>query len=92
MADKTPRATIAPEVAEMRQAKATLTNLMSTRSIGVGQINPEPVIQVLFKTLARTAIQKSDRGILYILLSDTKQTEKYVSIKTLGELDPEKWD
>ncbi|MGL4569317.1 MAG: phage tail sheath protein [Fusobacteriaceae bacterium] len=92
MADKTPRATIAPEVAEMRQAKASLSRMMSTRAIGVGQINPEPVIQVLFKTLARTAIQKSDRGILYILLSDTKQTEKYVSIKTLGDLDPEKWD
>ncbi|MGL4402425.1 MAG: phage tail sheath protein [Fusobacteriaceae bacterium] len=92
MTDKTTRVITTPEVAEMRQAKATLTNLISTRAIGVGQINPEPVIQVLFRTLARTAIQKSDRGLLYIVLADTKQVEKYVSIKTLGDLDPEKWD
>jgi hypothetical protein len=79
-------------VVEMRQAKAALTSLIEEKASGVGQINPSPIVQVLFKTLARTAIQKSDRGIVYIIVKDTVQTEKYVSIKTVSDLDEANWE
>lgn len=75
-------------VAEMREAKASLANMLSS---GVGQLNPYPTIEVLFKTLARTAIQKGDRGILYIVLKDTINTNKYVTIKTPADILEADW-
>lgn len=68
------------EVVGMRQAKSALNKLAS----GVGQLNPEPLIQVLFKTLARTAIQKSDRGILCLIL-DEEETG-YRTIKSISDI------
>lgn len=61
--------------------------------MGVGQIKPTPEISVVFKTLATTAIQRSELGILYIVLKDSKQSEKtFVTIKTIADLDEKNWD
>lgn len=59
---------------------------------GVGQINPSPDISVIFKTLATTVIQRSASGILYVIIKDTTQTEKYVTINTIADLDESEWE
>lgn len=59
---------------------------------GVGQINPSPEISVIFKTLATTAIQRSALGIFCIILKDATQKEKFVTIKTIDDLDAAKWE
>lgn len=59
---------------------------------GVGQINPTPDISVIFKTLATTVIQRSALGILCMILKDTKQTEKWVNVGTIADIDETKWD
>ena len=41
----------------------------------IGQINPSPNISVKFKTLATTAIQRSEKGIVCLILRDTKVTK-----------------
>lgn len=41
----------------------------------IGQINPSPNIDIAFKTLARTAIQRSEKGIVCLILRDTKATK-----------------
>ena len=43
----------------------------------VGQINASPSISIAFKTLATTAIQRSERGTVCLILQDTKATEKW---------------
>ena len=55
-------------------------------------INPKPDIKVIFMTLARTIIQRSARGVLYVLVDDSKQTNKYTEIVTIGDIDETKWD
>lgn len=61
--------------------------------MGVGQIKPTPEISAIFKTLATTAIQRSALGILYIVMKDSKQTEKtFVTINTIADIDEKKWD
>ena len=55
-------------------------------------INPKPDIKVIFMTLARTIIQRSARGILYVLGDDSKQTNKNTEIVTLGDIDETKRD
>lgn len=79
-------------VSEMRTARANLDKMLSSKASGVGQLNPYPTIEVLFKTLARTAIQKGDRGILYIILKDTTNVNKYVTIKSPSEILESEWD
>lgn len=59
---------------------------------GVGQLLPSPDISIIFKTLATTAIQRSAQGILCIILKDSKQTEKWLTLKTIDDLDEKKWD
>lgn len=59
---------------------------------GVGQIKPTPDISVIFKTLATTVIQRSALGILCMVLKDTKQTEKWVNVGTIADIDETKWD
>lgn len=56
-----------------------------------GAINPTPDISVVFKTLATTAIQRSELGILYIVLKDETSTEKFTTITTIADIDTKKW-
>ena len=56
-----------------------------------GAINPTPDISVVFKTLATTAIQRSELGILYIVLKDETSTEKFTTITTVADIDNKKW-
>mgnify|MGYP000922779037 FL=1 len=58
----------------------------------IGQINPSPNISVKFKTLARTAIQRSERGTVCLILQDTKATEKWYTFKTIADVETERWD
>ena len=55
-------------------------------------INPKPDISVIFRTLALIIIQGSPRGILYVLVDDSKQTNKYTTIVTIADIDETKWD
>lgn len=73
----------------VKEARANLDNLM--RASGVGQINPYPMIEVLFKTLARTAIQKSERGILCVLVEDSTSTEQLTYLKSVADIESTKW-
>ncbi len=58
----------------------------------VGQINPYPVFQVLFTTLARVAIQKGQRGILALLINDTTVSgDEWVTLKSVSDIDSTKW-
>lgn len=56
-----------------------------------GAINPTPDISVVFKTLATTAIQRSELGILYIVLKDETSTEKFTTITTIADINTKKW-
>ena len=58
----------------------------------VGQINASPSISIAFKTLATTAIQRSERGAVCLILQDTKATEKWYTFKTIADVETEKWD
>ena len=50
----------------------------------VGQIKASPNINIEFKTLATTAIQRSERGIVCLILKDTKKTIKWNALKTIA--------
>lgn len=58
----------------------------------VGQINASPNISIEFRTLATTAIQRSERGIVCLILQDTKAPEKWYTFKTISDVETEKWD
>ena len=77
------------ELAKLNETRAKLRSML--KATEVGQINPYPVIKVYFKTLARTAIQRSERGILVIFLTDTTQTTKWTTIKSVADLSTEDW-
>jgi len=44
------------------------------------------------KTLATTAIQRSERGIVCLILKDTKKTVKWNTLKTIADLKEKEWD
>ncbi len=53
----------------------------------IGQINPSPEISVVFKTLARTAVQRSALGILCIVLKDSKWAgDKWITVKNITDI------
>lgn len=58
----------------------------------VGQINASPNISIEFRTLATTAIQRSERGTVCLILKDTKATEKWYTFKTISDVETAKWD
>nr|DAN56683.1 MAG TPA: tail protein [Caudoviricetes sp.] len=58
----------------------------------VGQINASPSISIEFKTLATTAIQRSERGTVCLILKDKKATGKWYSFKTIADVDAKSWD
>lgn len=59
----------------------------------VGQIKASPEVIVEFKTLATTAIQRSERGIVCLILKDTKaHTEKWITMKNIDDLKDKEWD
>lgn len=78
------------ELAKLKETRAVL-NAMVRSAAEVGQINPYPVIKVYFETLARTAIQRSERGILTLLITDTTKTDKWTTIKSVADLTKENW-
>lgn len=79
-------------MSDMVKLKALQTQLNNMiRQTEVGQINPYPVIQVYFQTLARTAIQRGERGILVIYLTDATDTQAWTTIKSVADLDTAKW-
>lgn len=55
-------------------------------------INPKPDISVKFQTLARTIIQRSERGILYLIVDDATQTEKYKTLYSISDIIEAEWD
>lgn len=75
-----------------------MSNLATQRSLQIqlqqmtpGQINPYPIIEVYFKTLATTAIQKGDRGILYVIMADTTNTTLYHEFKGVSDIVESEW-
>ena len=58
----------------------------------VGQINASPSISIAFKTLATTAIQRSERGTVCLILKDKKATGKWHTFKTIADVDTKSWD
>lgn len=56
-----------------------------------GQINPYPSIQVYFETLATTAVQKGERGILYVIMEDATNVIKYHEFKTVADIKETDW-
>ena len=61
--------------------------------MAVGQILPSPSINILFKTLATTAIQRSALGILCMVVKDTTWTgDKWVTLKTIADISQDDVD
>jgi len=58
----------------------------------VGQINASPSISIAFKTLATTAIQRSERGTVCLILKDKKATGKWYTFKTIADVETKNWD
>ena len=58
----------------------------------VGQINASPSISIAFKTLATTAIQRSERGTVCLILKDKKATGKWYTFKTIADVESKNWD
>lgn len=51
-----------------------------------------PDVSVRFNTLAKTAIQRSEQGILGLIVKDSTQTEYISTISTIDDIDESKWD
>ncbi|WP_235247221.1 phage tail sheath C-terminal domain-containing protein [Fusobacterium perfoetens] len=77
------------ELAKLNETRAKLRSML--KAAEVGQINPYPVIKVYFETLARTAVQRSERGILVLFLTDTTKIDKWTTIKSVADLSTEYW-
>lgn len=58
----------------------------------VGQINASPSINIEFRTLATTAIQRSERGTVCLILKDKKATQKWYAFKTIADVESKNWD
>ena len=58
----------------------------------VGQINASPSINIEFRTLATTAIQRSERGTVCLILKDKKATQKWYTFKTIADVESKNWD
>ena len=58
----------------------------------VGQINASPSISIAFKTLATTAIQRSEKGIVCLILRDTKASQKWYTFKAISDVETSEWD
>lgn len=58
----------------------------------VGQIKASPSINIEFRTLATTAIQRSERGICCLILKDSKMKEKWTLMSTIADLDEKAWE
>ena len=58
----------------------------------VGQINASPSINIEFRTLATTAIQRSERGTVCLILKDKKATGKWYTFKTIADVETKSWD
>ena len=50
-----------------------------------------PEIDIKFSTLAVSAIQRSQRGIVALILRDSTQTEKLYEYRTVLDVDPADW-
>ncbi len=50
-----------------------------------------PEIDIKFSTLAVSAIQRSQRGIVALILRDSTQTEKLYEYRTIVDVDPADW-
>lgn len=77
------------DMATLISTRKTLDKML--RGTQVGQLNPYPVIKVYFETLARTAIQRGERGILVVLLTDSTSNEKWTTLRSVADIDSEKW-
>lgn len=77
------------DVAKLASLRMQLDGML--RQTQVGQINPYPVIQVYFQTLARTAVQRGERGILVVLITDTTDTRKWTTLKSVADIKADKW-
>ena len=77
------------ELAKLNETRTVLRSML--KAAEVGQINPYPAIKVYFETLARTAVQRSERGILVILLTDATKTEKWTTIKSIADMAKGDW-
>lgn len=58
----------------------------------MAQLSPKPDIKVEFRTLARTTIQRSQRGIMYMITSDTTMPDKYKTLASISDLVEAEWD
>lgn len=83
-------------VQELNKVKTELDSILGkpklkSANFSPGQINPYPVIDVYFKTLARTAIQKGQRGILYAIMKDSTNTKKYHEFTSIAQINESDW-
>lgn len=77
------------DIAKLHALQTQLNAMI--KSTEVGQINPYPIIKVYFQTLARTAIQRGERGILVVLITDATDTTKWTTLKSVADIDTTKW-
>lgn len=78
------------DLAKLKETRAILNDMIKSQA-EIGQLNPYPTIKVYFETLARTAIQRSERGILVVLLTDATINDKWTTVKSVSDLDGKKW-
>ena len=77
------------DIMTLQETRQQLNTMLSSTEIG--QVNPYPLIKVYFETLARTAIQRGERGILVVLITDTTSTEKWTTLKSVSDISSSKW-
>lgn len=58
----------------------------------VGQIKASPEVNISFGTLGTTAIQRSERGIVCLIVKDSKAKKKWTTLKTVADIDSKSWD
>ena len=57
-----------------------------------GQINATPDVSIVFRTLATTAIQRSELGILGLIVKCDTHTQYKTVINNIAEIDESTWD
>lgn len=64
--------------------------------MSLGQITESPDISIKFQTLATTAIQRSEQGILCLIVKDStaesKEGSRWYTISDVSDIDTAKWD
>lgn len=77
---------------KIKALKLELQRTVEQNKSGAGQRAIAPIIEVIFSTLARTAIQRGERGVLCVVIDDrTVPENKWTTLRSVSDIVAEEW-